>query len=130
MHSVWKVSNLGLLLMVCSPIIALGFGWEAFFPVALTSVLGGVLCLLVHSMSKRLFVGQLTAELIQDLATAEEDRQDAVLAVLNKTERDWFLAELPRAKAELRRRQWQRRTDSQTSALWVRRLRILSELTN
>jgi hypothetical protein len=32
MRSIWKVSNLGLTLMTLSPVLALGFGLEAFFP--------------------------------------------------------------------------------------------------
>jgi hypothetical protein len=51
-----------------------------------------------------MFVGQLNAGLVQDLVSADVDRRDLVLAELNETERDWFLAELPRAQDELRRR--------------------------
>lgn len=110
--------------MILSPILALGFGWEAFFPVALTSLLGGGICLMGESLSAHMFVGQLTAELVQDLVLADEERRDLVLANLSATERDWFLAELPRAQAELRRRQWQPQADCYASVRWGRRLRL------
>lgn len=109
--------------MTFSPILALGFGWEAFFPVALTSVLGGMICLMGKSMSTHMVVGQLTAELVQDLVSADEDRRDLVLAELNEAGAYWFLAELPRAEAELRRRQRRKRADWCTSARWAWRLR-------
>ena len=109
--------------MSLSPILALGFGWEAFSPLALTSVLGGVICLMGKSMSTHMAVGQLTAELVQDLVSADEHRRDLVLAELNEAEANWFLAELPRAKAELRRRQGRNRADWRSSARWVWRLR-------
>ena len=109
MRSIWKASNLGFALMMLSPMLALGFGWEAFLPVALTSVLGGAICLLGKDLSTRMEVGQLTAELLQDLASADKDRRDLVLAELNEAEAERFLAELPRAAAELRRRRAPRR---------------------
>lgn len=109
--------------MILSPTLALGFGLEAFFPVALTSVLGGVICLVGKCMSTHLFVGQLTAELVQDLVFADKDRRDLVLAGLNEAERNWILAELPRAKAELQRRSGQNRADWCLSARWAWRLR-------
>jgi hypothetical protein len=111
MRSIWRMSNVGFLLMTISPILALGFGWEAFFPAALTSGLGAPICLMGKSMSPRKSVGQLTAELMQDLVFAEKDRRDLVLAELNEGERNWFLAELPRAEAELRRQHGKKRTD-------------------
>jgi hypothetical protein len=108
--------------MTLSPVLALGFGWEVFFPVALTSVLGGTICLVGKSMSTHMFVGQLTAELVQDLVCADKDRRDLVLSELNEAERNWFLAELPRAEAELRRRQGRKRADQCISARWAWRL--------
>src|ERR1019366_9986996 len=120
MRSICKVSNLGFALMAFSPILALGFGWDAFFPVALTSVFGGMICLMGKSMSTHMVVGQLTAELVQDLVSADEDRRDLVLAELNEAEAYWFLAELPRAEAERRRRGNQ--ADWRTSARWAWRL--------
>jgi hypothetical protein len=123
MGSIWKASHLGYALMAFSPVIAIGFGWEAFFPVALTSLLGGVICFMGQSVSTDLCVGQLTAELVQDLVFADKDRRDLVLAGLTAAERNWFLAELPRAKAELRCRQGQPRADWCTSVRWCWRLR-------
>src|ERR1017187_61969 len=119
MRSICKVSNLGFALMAFSPILALGFGWDAFFPVALTAVFGGMICLMGKSMSTHMVVGQLTAELVEDLVSADKDRRDLVLAELNEAEANWFLAELPRAKAELRRRQGRNRVDWCMSARWV-----------
>ena len=66
MQSLWKGSNLGFVLMTSSPILALAFGWEAFLPVALTSVLGGAICLLGKALCTQMAVGQLTADLLQD----------------------------------------------------------------
>jgi hypothetical protein len=117
------MSNFGLTLMTISPILALGFGWEAFFPAALTSVLGGTICLMGKSMSPHLSVGRLTAELIQDLVYADKDRRDLVLAELNDAKRNWFLAELPRAEAELRRQHGKKRTDWRMRVRWAWRLR-------
>ena len=107
-------------MMTLSPVLALGFGWGAFFPVALTSMLGGAVCLAGKSMSTHMAVGQLTAELVQDLVSADKDRRDLVLAQLNEAEANWFLAELPRAEAERRRRGNQ--ADWRTSARWAWRL--------
>jgi hypothetical protein len=123
MHSIWKATNIGYVLMTLSPILALSFGWDAFFPVALTSLLGGMICLMGQSMSTQMVVGELTAELVEDLVFADKDRRDLVLARLSEAERNWFLAELPRAKAELRRRQGQTRADWCLSARWAWRLR-------
>jgi hypothetical protein len=114
--------------MILSPILALGFGWQAFFPVALTSLLGGGMCLIGKTLSARMLIGQLTAELIQDLAVADKERRDAVLNCLSATERDWFLAELPRAQAELRRRQWRPQAGCRAGVRWSRRLKLLNEV--
>jgi hypothetical protein len=122
MRSIWKASNLGFALMTLSPVLALGFGWEAFFPVAIASVLGGAVCLAGKSMSTHMAVGQLTAVLVQDLVSAEKDRRDLVLAQLDEAEANWFLAELPRAEAELRRRRRGNQADWRTSARWAWRL--------
>jgi hypothetical protein len=122
MRSIFKAPNLGFALMMLSPLLALGFGWEAFFPVALTSVLGGAACLAGQSMSTHMAVGQITAELVQDLVSAEKDRRGLVLTQLKEAEANWFLAELPRAEAELRR--WRRgsQADWRTTARWAWRL--------
>jgi hypothetical protein len=60
--------------------------------------------------------------LLQDLVSADKDRRDLVLAELNQAEANWFLAELPRAEAELRRRQGRNRADWRLSARWAWRL--------
>jgi hypothetical protein len=65
----------------------------------------------LHRLSPHLSVGRLTAELIQDLVYADKESRALVLAELNEAERNWFLAELPRAEAELRREHGKRRTD-------------------
>ena len=93
-------------------------GWEAFLPVALTSVLGATICLIAECISMHIFVSQITAGLVQDLVTADENRRDLVLAELNGIERDWFLAELPRAEAELRHQRRQDRTDCCANFRW------------
>jgi hypothetical protein len=123
MRSIWKASNLGVALMAFSPILALGFGWEAFFPVALTSVLGGTICLMGEAISTHTFVAQLKADLLQDLASADQDRRDLVLAGLMEEERNWFLAELRRARAELRSLSGRRRADWCASVRCGRRFR-------
>jgi hypothetical protein len=131
MPSLLKFSNLGLLLMLCSPVLALAFaGWAAFFPVALASIGSWVICFLVDSTATNMLSGQLSAELIQDLVSVDQERRGLVLARLNPTERDWFLAELPLARAELRRRQWQPRTNpaARANVRWAWRLRILNKL--
>jgi hypothetical protein len=103
--------------MVLSPFLSVGFGgWEAFFPVALMSFLGGGICLIGERLSSHMFVGQRTAEL--------------VLANLSPIERDWFVAELPRARTELRRRQWQPRADCCAGVRWSWRLRLLNAVAN
>jgi hypothetical protein len=91
--------------------------------VALTSVLGGMILFIAKSASTHMFAGQLTAELVQDLVLADQDRRDLVLAELSNRERDWFLAELPRAEAELRRSRRRNRTSWRTSARWAWRVR-------
>jgi hypothetical protein len=123
MRSIWKAPNAGFAMVICSPLLALGFGREAFVPVALTSILGGAVLLVCKSLSTQMFVGRLTAELVQDLVYADKDRRDPVLAGLKKAERDWFLAELPRAKAELRHSKGQISTDCRASARWGWRIR-------
>jgi hypothetical protein len=129
MRSNLKLSNLGIVLAILSPILAMFFGgWEAFLPVALCSVLSAAICLIGETMSTNLFVAHLTSGLVQDLVSADTDRRDLVLARLNATERDWFLAELPRAQAELRRRQWQPQAGCRASARWGWRLRLLNEV--
>lgn len=109
--------------MALSPILALCFGWEAFFPVALVSLFGGAVCLAGKCLSTHMAVGQLTAELLQDLVSADKDRRDLVLAQLNEAEANWFLAELPRAEAELRRGRRGNQADWRTSTRWAWRFR-------
>jgi hypothetical protein len=117
--------------MVLSPFLSVGFGgWEAFFPVALMSFLGGGICLIGERLSSHMFVGQRTAELVQDLVFADKERRDLVLANLSPIERDWFVAELPRARTELRRRQWQPRADCCAGVRWSWRLRLLNAVAN
>jgi hypothetical protein len=97
-------------LVVVAPVLALGFaGWDAFLPVALTSVLGGTLCFMSQGIFTQIHVAELTAELMHDLVSVDQQDKELVLSCLNKIERAWFLAELPRARAELRRRYWKRR---------------------
>jgi hypothetical protein len=124
MRSIWKRSNLGFGMMLCSPMLALLLGGEAFFPVAMTSIIGGTVLLLSKSLSTQVFVGQLTAELVQDLVSAEENRRGLVLSELNEAEGNWFLAELPRAKAELGRGHRSTPADCRTRARWAWRIQF------
>jgi hypothetical protein len=119
MRSIWKRSNLGFVMMLCPPLLALPFGVEAFFPVVFTSILGGTVLLLSKSLTTQVLVGQLTAELVEDLVSAEKDRRDLVLAELKEAEGNWFLAELPRAKAELGRGKGSTPADCRTRARWA-----------
>jgi hypothetical protein len=123
MVSIWKSSNLGFAMMICCPVVALGLGWEAFFPVALMSILGGTILLVGKSVSTQVFVEKLTAELVHDLVLADQDRRDLVLGELKVAEGKWFLAELPRAKAELRRKQERKAGDCCTTVRWAWRIR-------
>jgi hypothetical protein len=84
--------------MICSPALASGLGWEAFFPVALCSIVGGAILLVSRSVTARMFVGKLTAELVQDLVFADKDRRDWVLGELTAAEGNGSLAEFPRKK--------------------------------
>jgi hypothetical protein len=86
MRSICKLSNLGFAMMVCSPVVALTWGWEALFPVALCSLVGGAILIVSRRLPAHLFVGQLAAELVQDLALADRDRRDLVLDELKKAE--------------------------------------------
>jgi hypothetical protein len=69
-----------------------------------------------------MFVGKLTAELVQDLVSADKDRRDLVLGQLKTAEAQWFLAELPRAKAALSRKHGQITSDCCTNILWAWRI--------
>jgi hypothetical protein len=95
-----KSSPLGTALMIISPVVALGFGSKVFFPVAVTSVLGGVICLIYKSVTTHMVVRQLTAELVNDLVFADTDRRELVLSELNQAERKWFVLEIARVEAE------------------------------
>lgn len=68
-----------------SPVVALSFGIEAFFPVLLTSVCGGAVCLLVRLVSLDLDTRSSKNNLLQDLITADRDRRDLVLGELRGT---------------------------------------------
>ena len=82
-----------------------------------------MLCLLSQSLCMQMNVGTITAELVQALVAAEPHERDLVLACLTRHEREWFLAELPRAEAELRRRYWKPRKGAYASASWAWRVR-------
>jgi len=86
--------------MIFCPIAALGFGGEAFFPVALTSILGGAICLTTKKASENRFVSHLAAGLLHDLVRADQERRDLVLSNLSADERAWFLAEITRVQAQ------------------------------
>src|SRR5579859_8068833 len=109
MHLLLNSPKLGISLVVLAPLLACLWGWEAFFPVAATSLLGGLLCFMSQSFCSQMEVGQMAAELVQALVSVDQQERDLVLAGLPKREREWFLAELPRAEAELRRRYWKPR---------------------
>ena len=114
----------GVGLMILSPLLACFWGLEAFFPVAAASLIGGMVCFLGRSFSTQMQVGQITAELVQELVCADQHHREPVLACLTKTEREWFLAELPRAEAELRQRYWKPRKGACASVNWRWRLRL------
>jgi hypothetical protein len=117
----------GIGLMVLSPLVACCLGWEAVFPVAITSLLGGIVCFMGRGFCTQMHVGEVTAELVQDLVSADQHHRELVLACLSKTEGDWFLAELPRAEAELRQRYWKARKGARASASWRWRLRLATK---
>jgi hypothetical protein len=96
-----KKSHLGTALMIISPVITIGFGSEVFFPVAVTSVLGGVICLIFKSLTTHMVVGQITAELLNELISADADRRELVLSELDLVERKWFVIEIARIEAGL-----------------------------
>lgn len=127
MRSMPNSPKLGIGLMILSPFLACFWGWEAFFPVAVTSLLGGMVCLMGQNFCTQMHVDQLTAELVQELVSADQHDRELVLASLGKTEREWFLAELPRAEAVLRRRYWKPRKGAYDSVNWRWRLRPASK---
>jgi len=94
-----KKSLLGTALMIISPVIALGFGSEVFFPVAITSVLGGLFCLICMLLTRHMVVGQITDELLNDLVSANTDERELVLSKLNPVERKWFALGIARIEA-------------------------------
>jgi hypothetical protein len=129
MWSILKRLNVGIALMIISPIMALVFaGWEAFFPVAMISLFGRTVCSINQGLSTQLYVGQLTAELVQGLVSADQHDRELVLACLSQREREWFLAEIPRAEAALRRRYWKPRQGICASVNWRWRLRVANKV--
>ena len=86
--------------MIISPVIATGFGSEVFFPVAITSVLGGLFCLICKPVTTHMVVGQVTAELLNDLVSANTDQRELVLSKLDPVERKWFTLGIARIEAE------------------------------
>jgi len=129
MRSMLKSPRFGIGLMLLSPLLALGWGSEAFFPVAAASLLGGMVCFAVRSLCTQMKIGQITAELVQELVCANERDRKIVLASLRKREREWFLVELPRAEAELRRRNWKPRAGACASVNWRWRLGLATKTT-
>ena len=127
MRSILNSPKFAIGLMILSPLFACLWGWEAFFPVAVTSLLGGMVNLMGQNFCTQMHVGQLTAEMVQGLVSADQHDRQLVLASLSKTERAWFLAELPRAEAELRRRYWKPRKGACASVNWRWRLRLASK---
>jgi hypothetical protein len=87
--------------MIISPVAALCFGSEVFFPVAVTSAIGGLICLIFRALSTQMFVGQVTSELVRDLVSAEIDRRKLVLSELTAAERRLFLSKIARIEAEV-----------------------------
>src|SRR5579859_6941644 len=122
MRSVCKRSNIGFAMMIGSPVLALGLGWEAFFPVALCSMICAATLLIGKSLSTLLTVGQLTAELVEDLVSADVDRRDLVLEELKPLEAQLFLAELPRARAKLQQKKERNAGDCCANVRWAWRI--------
>src|SRR5258708_6643205 len=110
--------------MIFSPLLALCLGWEAFFAVALTSISNCAVLFMGKSVSTHLIVGKLTSDLVQDLVFADKNRRHLVLGGLKEAEGNWFLAELPRAKAELRRNRERNNADCCNNVRWAWRIRF------
>jgi hypothetical protein len=94
-----KQAKLGTVLIVFSPVVALGFGSEVFFPVAITSALGGVICLICKSLTSQRVIRRITTELVHDLVSADIDRRNPVLSELDPVERQLFVLEIARIEA-------------------------------
>ena len=127
MRAIVNSPKFGIGLMLLSPLLACFWGLEAFFPVAAASLLGGIVCFVGRSFCTQVHVGEITAELVQELVSADQHHRELVLACVSKTERQWFLAELPRAEAELRRRYWKPRKGAGASVNWRWRLRLATK---
>jgi len=80
--------------MILAPAVALGFGSAAFFPVAITSAFGGLVCLLAQTRNGRVSPGRIAAALVIDLAYADARRRELVLSELSEKERKWFEREV------------------------------------
>ena len=77
------ISDLGVVLMILSPVAALRFGWEVFFPVAITSIVGALICLFVRALAAEMVARCVAEDLVQDLVSADERRLELVLAELS-----------------------------------------------
>lgn len=128
MRSMLNRPKIGIGLMILSPMLACLWGWEAFLPVAATSLLGGLMCFTGQSFCTQMHFGQITAELVQDLVSASQHDRELVLTCLSQKEREWFLAELPRAEAEIRRRHWKPRKGAYANVNWRWRFRLASKV--
>lgn len=84
--------------MILAPIVALELGWEAFFPVMLTSAAGAMICLMFKSVSTCLVTAQLKTELVQDLVSAQPDHRELVLTEFEAETRNQFIAEIERKR--------------------------------
>lgn len=87
------ISQLGVVLMVLSPAVALRFGWNVFFPVAITSLVGAVIGLFFRALAAHREANRITAELIRDLVSADQRRRELVLSEFSESERKLFSAE-------------------------------------
>lgn len=87
------ISQLGVVLMVLSPVVALRFGWDVFFPVTITSLIGAVIGLVFRALPAHREADQITAELIRDLVSADQRRRELVLSEFSESERKLFSAE-------------------------------------
>jgi hypothetical protein len=101
MRAFFKRSRLGTAMMILAPGVALGFGSEVFFPVAVTSIVGALICLTSQALATHMTVGRVTDKLVRDLISANMDQRELVLSGLKEAERKWFRAEIARIEAEL-----------------------------
>jgi hypothetical protein len=84
--------------MLSTPVVALLFGFEAFFPVAIASIIGALIWLAGATLASQTAVDRLANDLIYDLAGSDKERRQLVCSELNPTERKRVLSEIAQAE--------------------------------